>query len=325
MRVAMGVIASGAEGSPPVPPNTFRAGFFNIYLGIGAIGGDHYNAIEEHIQRIQADIMGLSELLSSDLATVRDVLGPNNGYTAFAFGDWSQTNLQPCIMSKFPIVQSGTLQSTPPANEFVRPPVWAEIQITDGPLVLVLSCHTESWCYTGPCANEIRPSLEYHRAVEWVRMADFINGWRVANPGSPVIVLGDMNDDDQSPQTVQFNTEPTPNNGWSSFQKGDDIPFPIPYSVYPEDQATDAGLVVYYSTNLDGDRNTIWANDPNPAFTVPIKMDYVMASALTNKGHEILDSEATQSGGLTKYGNDLPVTSSRDASDHKCVFADFEV
>ena len=312
-----------------VSPNTsisfhcirFRAGFFNVYLGLS--DQDHRDAVENHIDRYRPDILGLSEINASDQSYLQNTLGPNNGYSYFQMGE--VLSLQPALMSKYEIVESGILSSTSPANEFRRKPVWAVIDVGhDTKNVLVYVCHTESWCYSGPCLNVARPELEFPRAIEWIRLKEHMEAKLAVDPLLEVIVMGDMNDDDLSPQTNLFNGQP--NGVWGGFQLGTDITFPVQHATYPIYQATQMNLTTLLSTDLDGDRNTIWTTDPNPAFTVPVKLDYICHSdGLAASEHEIANSEATQTGGMLKYGNELPAGESQDASDHKMVNADFKL
>lgn len=296
----------------------FRVGFYNIYVGLQ--NGTKYAAIQSHIERITPDIMGLCELSEADKTTITGTLGPATGYTDFAFG--GATGVVIGIMSKHTIVSSGTVTSPLGSNEFSRKPLWAIIDIGADANVLIYVIHPTSWCLTAPCNLESRPTLEFARAIEWIRIKDHIEAKRAIDSSLHVIVMGDYNDtDDDTYQTDAFSSRPP-----GAILPEDDVTYPVQYATYPDYQCEQAGLTALKSTDLDGDRTTLWANTPNAAFPTAIKLDFIANSSnVSVRGHEVLSSEATQVGGLEKYGDALLFADSRDASDHKCIFADLTV
>lgn len=296
------------------------AGFFNIYLGLGSSA--HKTAIGKHLDRVEADVQGLSELVAADESTVENSFGPDHGFYYFAFGDWSNNIYQPAIMSRWPITASGTVDSTNPANEFIRPPVWADITVR-GKSYRFYCCHTESMCYdAADCDATGKEIVQWTRAVEWVRMTAHIEAFVAANPGVPVILMGDLNDDIDRTQPSSFSSQPSGSvwNGAGGFVLGTDFTHPVDYGPYPDTQAAAAGMRLDSATNIDGDDSTIWTTTPNAAFSDPWKIDYMMVRNCTFAGSEILDSEATQTGGLKKPGATMASGDSRTASDHKMIF-----
>jgi len=102
--------------------------------------------------------------------------------------------------------------------------------------------------------------------------------------------------------------------------------FPISYAGYVGNFHSSLGLQTLNSTDLDGNDSTLFAITPNQAITTENKIDFIATSSgIQVDGHEVLNSEATQSGGLEKFGDELPFSSSRSASDHKLIFADLRI
>lgn len=297
------------------PVDPLRLGFFNIYLGLA--NSTHRAAVQAQINRVQPDIMGLSEINSADhalLPTLIDYLP--NVVT-------QPGNLQPALITRLPIISSGSLGSTPPANEFKRKHLWAILDTGSAKKnLLIYVIHTESYCYVGPCAAESRPQLEFPRAIEWQRLATDIQQRMANDPNLEVVVMGDWNDDNQAPQTDSFASQPS--GVFAEFVLGSDITFPVQYGRYPNYQCEQAGLTLVEALDTDGDRNTMWANSPNPGIGTAVKIDYMAHSpAIRTTGYEIINSEVTdQSKGIDKFGAPLPFGTSRAASDHKMIVTD---
>lgn len=305
-----------AMDSPPAVP--FRVGFFNIYLGLA--NSSHRAAVVRQIRRVKPDIMGLSEINDADHSLLPTLVeGLPNVVT-------QPGGLQPALLTRYPVLSSGSLGSVAPAKEFRRKHLWAVLDVGhERRNLLVYVVHTESWCYKGPCANVTRPALEFPRAIEWMRLKQDIQAKLRQDPLLDVIVMGDWNDDNQSPQTDMFTSQP--NGVFSGFALGDDIIFPVQHAPYPDYQCKQAGLRLLESTDTDGNRNTVWAGRPNPALQTAVKIDYIAHSVgIRVAGHEIVNSEVSDpAAGLPKYGKPLEFGDSRAASDHLMVFADMSV
>lgn len=309
---------SVSSAAPPASPVEFRAGFFNIYLGLA--DSDHRAAVKRQIQRVRPDIMGLSEINDADHSRLPTLIESLPHVLTQPGG------LQPALLTRYRVLESGSLGSTAPANEFKRKHLWAVLDVghpTRNLLVYVI--HTESWCYHGPCPNVIRPALEFPRAIEWIRLKEDIQAKQKEDPQLDVIVMGDWNDDNQSPQTESFASPPQ--GMFGGFSLGADIPFPVQYAPYPDHQCEQAGLRPLESTDTDGNRETVWKNSPNPAFETAVKIDYIAHSkGIVVEGHEILNSEVKdQEAGLPKHGAPLDFDDSRTASDHLMIFADMAI
>lgn len=314
MLALTGSACSAATPTEPSPVE-FRVGFFNIYLGLA--DSSHRAAVVRQIQRVRPDIMGLSEINDADHALLPTLVeGLPNVVT-------QSGSLQPALITHYPVLSSGSLGSIAPASEFKRKHLWAVLDVGHATRkLLVYVIHTESWCYAAPCANVARPALEFPRAIEWIRLKQDIEAKLKDNPQLDVIVMGDWNDDNQSPQTDAFTSQP--DGMFQGFSLGADIVFPVQYAPYPNYQCQQAGLQLLESTDTDGNRNTLWVGKPNPALHAAVKIDYMAHSAAIKvMGHEILNSEvSSQAAGLPKYGKALEFANSRAASDHLMIFAD---
>ena len=109
---------------------------------------------------------------------------------------------------------------------------------------------------------------------------------------------------------------------------GSDIPFPIGYGPNPPfRQYERQAYKVLSSRDLAGNNSTLLGGGkPNPKVLDEhrVHIDWIIhSSGLFSSGHEIANSEVTQSGGIKKFGSPLAATDSRNASDHFAVVADF--
>ncbi len=315
--VLTGSISPVAAADPPSPIE-FRVGFFNIYLGLA--NSSHRAAVVRQIQRVRPDIMGLSEINDADHSLLPTLVeGLPNVVT-------QPGGLQPALITRYPVLSSGSLGSIAPANEFRRKHLWAVLDVGHANRnLLVYVIHTESWCYVGPCENVARPALEFPRAIEWIRLKQDIQAKLKADPQLDVIVMGDWNDDNRSPQTDAFASQPE--GIFNGFALGADIVFPVQHAPYPNYQCEQAGLRLLESTDTDGNRNTVWGGKPNPALQTAVKIDYIAHSeGVTVAGHEVLNSEVSEpAAGLRKYAAPLGFGDSRAASDHLMIFADMGI
>lgn len=324
------IFGDGSPGTLPSTPNVphpLRVAFFNIYLGLPSAGTAKHTALSSHLKRVSASIQGLSEVtaddLSSRLPAIQSMLSLPNSVS----GDYSTNGLQPALITSYPILSSDIVGDGGAYSEFIRRPVYAELDVGHSTKSLgVYVIHTESLCYSsGQCGVAPLPRLEWNRAVEWMRLKVDIENRQAGNPDLEIAVIGDHNDDPEKTQTASFASQPThPGYGFSGTYNA--VMHPFDYAAYPRRQTSDAGLTLLESTNLDGNRGTLWVGDPNALLTDPWHIDYIShSSGLTAIGHEVVDSEAVQTGGLAKYGSPLAAGASQDASDHKMVFADFSM
>jgi len=300
----------GGGSASPVVAN-FRAVAFNIYYyNVAAPPTAQFTAIEKHIKRVDGDVVSLFEV-NNTLWTWIDANKVSLGYD-YALrgisGDFGN-----CILSKFPITNLQVLSNSFLISAGYAPTGAAEMPLSgtgcfrinldvNGVNVFVYSLHLEPWCLQTPCDNLERPKVEFPRAVQIYRIMQDMQAMKAANPTAKFIIQGDHNDDDASPQTTSFSSQPSGIRG--TFTLGSDIGFPFNYAIYPTTIYANNGITLLTGADLDGDRNTVWADTPNPALTVAVRLDYVATDVIVI-GSEVLNSEATQTGGLPKYGNPL--------------------
>lgn len=305
----VGPRSSGAAASVDL-----RIAAFNVFNGIGTDGTAKRNAQDAHVTRTAPDILVLNEVTDADPLAA---FAAQHGYDHISVSGTEA--LHSVILSKYTILSSERLPD--PNSEYTRRPIYAEIDIGhDTKTVGVYAIHNESICGS-QCGTTNTPTREFRRAIEWKRINADIASKLTANGDLAVVVVGDYNDDVVRPQDEQFTEEPVIS-GWSA---GPDITYPVLYSLYPKRQVEVNGLKLVEAYNLDGDRATLWAGTPNSALTHPWHIDFISYRGMSLTGVETIDSEATQTGGITKYGSALATTDGRTASDHKMQVADFKV
>lgn len=293
-----------------------RVATFNVLQGVEAPGTTEYNAIRDILTRVDADVIAFQELKTATLGNWQALaaeLGysnsPYSASTTFAGG------LYVGYFSRWPILSTHNVLSTPPANEISRPPFRAVIDVpaTASPLVL-WTIHLKA--LSG--ANN-----EFRRAIEGLRAGEDIDAYIAANPThTDYVVLGDFNADVGSTQTTTFNS--LPSGLPTSYSLGTDITFPVPYAVFPRDafEIAGDGMVMLDAFHEDSaNRNTF--------ITSSGRLDYLFASSpLASNAQGVAAAEVYNSvqddgiGGLPKAGSPLPAGTSAAASDHYLVFAD---
>ncbi len=309
---------------------------------------DDYSAVTSIVQRVQPDIICFQELTSTDKAdwlTAAATLGypyyaiPTNG------GPFSG-GLLPGIWSKYPltnVVQIKENYIDPTATMFTRWPLHAEVQVPGALQPFhVFVVHNKS--STLDTESRLWRALEIHRTANW------ITNWMANYPlDSEFAIMGDWNDSIEGSvglgQTATFawsyytNHQPLMGNLTYTFNAGSDIPWTtnsgwlLPYKLYPTERLTNAGLAEVMAPHTGG-TNT-WTHDNNaPADTNGYRLDYILFSdEIVNNAYgppagEVYSSRgdyASGGAGLAKYGSPLATGIAPQASDHRMVFADFNL
>ena len=308
---------------------SLRLTAFNIYGGLENPTQPGYIAAKAHIQRYRPDIYGLTEVSSSDNTQRVEEFGFSTGNPYLAESSGGSGVVRQCFLSRYPIEYSTSVPSGAGGNEFVRPPLWIELKI--GPRRVAFCCvHCETLCSNAAtCAvTTPYPINEYRRAAEWFRIQEFYETRKQTYPDLTLFMLGDGNDDPQKQQSVSVtDSETVGASPWGGFNAGAGLPSSFDYANYPDRQLTAMGLTRVALTNIDGSRSTLWTGSPNSAISLESQIDFqgYDSEVFSLDGSEIADSEATQTGGIKKYGSALATTDSRDASDHKMTVADFSL
>ncbi len=321
MRLAAGlafVTASLLLPATPAGAREVRIATYNIEGGTGVIGSDKYEAIFAILERIDADIICFQELrtttyaewlaLAQDLGYPFAAMGGNGPFSGHLYNGY---------FSRFPIMETRDVVSPPGAVELSRFPFRAVVDVPDAQHPLVL------WTMHHKVGSD--SADKFRRAIEAHRIAQDMETYLAANPAHAEYVLaGDMNDDTRFPQTpLQFNAIPITQAMPASFVLGDDIPFPVPYAIFPTDHYSGAGQgLVHMPAFWEGTETPI----TRPAASR--KIDYVFLSpALAESPHgaprsEVYYTETDMGGGLPKAGAPLPFDLSLTASDHLPIFVD---
>ena len=302
----------------PLFARTVRIATWNIER-LGSQFTGEYLATSNILRRIDADIVGFQELTTTDRAQWEQ-LASDLGYEHTVFGDNGDFsgNLYLGFYSRHPIVQDHTVTSPQfcpsPVMELTRAPLRIVAQVFGAEVPLIIyNMHHKA----GSSQDD-----QFRRAIEARRIREDLQSYLHANPThDEYIVLGDMNDDNNDSQTLEFFD--IPDGVPISYSLGCDITFPIPYATFPQDAYEDAGLhmVPAYHTGLG------FENATRPASGR--RLDYILVSTPLMESSTRFIGEVYNSatdgiiGGYSKVGSPLSSYTSTLASDHLPVL--FEV
>jgi len=291
----------------------------NIWTGLGAAGSDKRNALYRIIQRVQPDVLALQECGATGSHITTDMVA-DMGFSEAYYP--TVGTYEPAILSRYASLGNDVVDSTLPADEMFAEFPNMILDMGGGKKLLVMSIHNRIFCLAGPCDDNQNTDWEFAKAVEWFRIKKFLEAARTANPGLEVVVMGDCNGDPAMSQTASFPSAVS----FTGFVPGTDLTsepgYPILFSEYPQRQLEDCGLFRVGMENQDGNDSTLWTTTPNAALTSEFAIDIIaVSSGLGKISSEIIDSEATQTGGaFDKKGPVLPSGDSRE-TDHKPVVA----
>ncbi len=307
-----------------------------------------YKAVTSIVARVRPDILCFNELYAGeDYATwVATAAAMGYPYTVFPAGEAGtfDGSLYPGVWSKYPVTNSYQIKETdfadPTATYFTRWPLHTQIQVPGALQPFhVFVVHNRSGTET--------TSSRLNRGLEIYRTANFISSNLIAQYplDSEYAIMGDWNDtiETESGFTAQ-NTSFTRSqylsytgaldNTTTPFDAGSDMPWEtdgtwvLPYSLYPVDRLTNVFLSAVDAAHT-GSTNT-WTQDHKDG--TGYRLDYILFSdEIVNNSYgppvaEVYFSPGDGVGvGLTKYGDPLPAATSSNASDHRMVFADFNL
>jgi len=294
---------------------TFGETFF-IY-GLGAPDTADHITVREILGRIDADVVALQEIHSADLqGSPNDVqvLAASLGYPHLYVApttDAFDNIFRVAFLSRFPFLSTLAINSPPGAKELSRrhPAVKVDVPGTDNDPVIV-SAHLKA----GTSAAD-----RFRRAVEMRRLTGYLTSSGLTDDDN-FIVLGDFN-----PSSSNTTFTELPSGLPESYVLGNDITFPVSYSVDPLAYFTSPSAVKAVAFQLDGSTSTFNTLSPggpeldlilvSPAFTARPIATEIYNSAL----------DLTNNDGLPKSGSPLAEDTSAIASDHYPVFADFNL
>ena len=309
---------------------------------------DDYSAVTAIVARVQPDIICFQEETSTDKADWL-AAGAALGYPYYVIptnGGFFSGGLLPAIWSKYPLTNAVQIKENyldAGAQMFTRWPLHVEVQVPGALQPFhVFVVHNKS--------STLDTESRLWRALEIYRTANYITNWMGQYPlDSEFAIMGDWNDSIEGSvglgQTETFawsyytNHQPSMGNTTYDFIAGSDIPWTtnsgwlLPYKLYPTERLTNAGLSEVTATHTGG-TNT-WTHDNNPpADTNGYRLDYILFSdEIVNNAYgppagEVYSSRGdylSGGAGLTKYGSPLATNVSPLASDHRMVFADFNL
>ncbi len=300
------LVLAGAT-SPGTP---LRVATLNVELGLGAPGSTGFEAAVDILERIDADVVALQELNRPDFEgaptsfeSLASTLGYPHLHTATTQGVLD-LGMRAGFLSRYPITSATNIGSPPGARDMARqiPAIVVDVPATlADPTILTL--HLK-------CCLD--PDDPFRRAVELKRITDYLAAQELT-AGDNVIVLGDFNliGSDLAYDTVPSGLPQT-------FELGEDVTFPINYHTDPATYFQSWSISALEARQLNGSSNTQGSG----------RLDFILAtSALTNRPHasEVYNSalDVSTRDGLPKTGSPLPEGTSRSASDHLAIFADF--
>lgn len=284
---------------------------------IGKPDTQDHQTVRAILQRMNADVVALQEIHTADLAGSPNdlqILAASLGYP-FLYVAPTTNALDPTFrtvfLSRFPFHSSFAINSPAGAKEITRlhPAVKVDVPGTVNDPVIV-SPHLKA----GANLTD-----RFRRAVEMRRLTGYLTSSGLTDDTN-FIVLGDFN---PSSNNATFTELPSGLPG--SYVLGNDITFPVSYSVDPLPYFTTPGAVKALAFQLDGSTSTF-----NTVFPGGPELDLILVSpAITARPMftEIYNSalDLTNGQGLPKSGSPLAADTSAIASDHYPVFADIRL
>lgn len=291
--------------------------------GIGDPGTPDHDKVAEILNRINADVVALQEISSSDIAgnpDDLDALRATTGYpysyispTASSGGQTGpfDTSLRVVFLSKFPLIVSDAIRSPAGARELTRlhPVVKVDVPGTTRDPFLI-SAHLKS----GTAAAD-----QFRRAIEMRRLAGHIGTLGLTEDDN-FIILGDFN---LSANSRTFTAAPSGLPG--TYSLGSDVSYPVSYSTNPLAYFSNPSPVRLDPRQLNGSNRT-FGTTGNGITTIDLML---VSPAFAGRplSTEIYNSalDTSNTAGLPKAGTPLASDTSSLASDHHIVFADLEL
>jgi endonuclease/exonuclease/phosphatase family metal-dependent hydrolase len=300
---------------------TFNIGahFGETYFdySLGDPGTPDHDSVREVLRRLDADVVCLQEIHSADLqGSPNDlaVLASSLGYPYLHVPPVTgaiDTTFRVVLFSRFPFLTTESIGSPPGAKELTRlhPVVRIDVPGTHNDPVLV-SAHLKA----GTSLSD-----RFRRAVEMLRLTGYLSAAGLTDEDN-FIVLGDFN---PSSTDATFTAEPSglPD----SYMLGNDMAFPVTYSVDPIDYFTTPAALKLDPRQMDGSPSTFDTGSSGGPTLDRILISPAIARrpVATEIYNSALDVSSAE--GLPKAGAPLAAATSATASDHYAVFADLEL
>lgn len=291
--------------------------------GIGDPGSPDHDKVAEILNRINADVVALQEISSTDVSGNPDDLDALRATTGYPYSYISptsssggqtgpfDTSLRVVFLSKYPLVVSDAIRSPAGARELTRlhPVVKVDVPGTTRDPFLI-SAHLKS----GTAAAD-----QFRRAIEMRRLAEHVTTLGLTEDDN-FILLGDFN---LSANSRTFTSAPSGLPG--TYSLGTDVSYPVSYSTNPLAYFSNPSPVRLDPRQLNGSNRT-FGTTGNGITTIDLML---VSPAFAGRplATEIYNSalDTSNTAGLPKAGNPLASDTSSLASDHHIVFADLEL
>lgn len=293
----------------------FNETFFDFSLGDP--GTADHESVKSILARIDADVVALQEIHSVDIQgnpDDLDALAASLGYPhlfvtphASAF----DSSLRVAILSRFPFLTSGQVESPAGAKEITRnhPVVRVDVPGTVN----------DPWIYSLHLKAGTLLSDRFRRAVEMKRLVGHLASSGLTADDN-FIILGDFN-----PSSTNATFTSLPSGLPATYQLGADIAFPVSYSTNP---------LAYFGTPMPVRLDPRHLNGSGATFGTPgtggPALDLMLVSpAIAGRPlqTEIYNSllDVSNNAGIAKAGSPLADGTSAGASDHFAIVADIEL
>ncbi len=290
---------------------TSPSGNYYPDYSLGAAGTVDHDSVREILRRLDADVVALEEIHSSDIsagdvATLAGSLGYPYVFAAPATGAIDST-LHVAFLSRFPFITQTLISPLVGAKDMTRlmPAVKVDVPGTLHDPVLI-AAHLKS----GSDASDA-----FQRTVEMRRLTRYLTAQGLT-AADPFLIMGDFN---LSNNNRVFTTLPTSGLP-GSFSLGADIVLPISYFTNPLDYFITPTVSRIIPRQLDGSTVTF------PLSSSTIDLFLVSPIIGSRPRHtEIYNSVLDSAAGIRKFGAPLAVGVSVAASDHFALVGDFEL
>jgi endonuclease/exonuclease/phosphatase family metal-dependent hydrolase len=334
-----------ASCAAPCSAVELRVVTWNVENGVGAPGSPAFAAVRETLERLAPDVIAFQEIDAqnpvpsnpahfAELRVLLQALGfpttrthlatTGDGWQGqtFVAGDFGNSSQCLAVASRHPITRTVQVgRGIAGRRECTRFPLAVTIDPpgTEKDVVLI-AVHFKQ----GDTQAD-----EFRRAVEALRVRTFLADTGVTGATDHILVVGDMNEELNEPQTPSFSTTGVTGGHTfgdgstlpAAYQLGPGLPGSLTYATFPTSGFASIGLSVVAATQTDGktDRTYTFAGDA--------RLDYVLTGSATRHTGAVR-AEVYHSGrepvgdGLPKNPSLPDPSLSLRASDHLPVVLD---